>query len=85
VRMVYISMTNFPARMTRCCRSRTRSPVSTSSCAVRVSTEAKAERWHVGHSGINEGGRTAAGGAARGVTCMLMLARTRSWRLQPVT
>ncbi len=39
---------------------------------------------HVGHSRKSEEGRTSAGGAAWVVTCMLMLARTRSWRLQPV-
>ena len=44
VRRVYISMMNFAARITRCCRKRTRRPVSTSICAVRVSTDAKAER-----------------------------------------
>jgi hypothetical protein len=39
-----MSMTNFPANMTRRWRTRTRSPVSISSWAVIVSTDANAER-----------------------------------------
>ncbi len=80
VRTVYMSMTNFPANMTRCWRSRTRRPVSISCCAVSVSTDANAERCaELSHE---KSECTARHAAAH--TCALMLERMRSCSLRMV-